>query len=133
MEPLLFHPQGRLVRRARDTANLTSFGVHVRRHRQQRTGEWPQGTRWRHTDARAYVAMPHFGRTAVLAAHVLAILLVARGRPLTRVGHGRPRMLEVGPVAPRSTGLDVGGLGLRMVGVGLGLVLRVVIERLVTK
>ena len=31
-EPLLFHPQGGPVRRARDAAHLTSLGMHLRRH-----------------------------------------------------------------------------------------------------
>lgn len=55
--------------------------------------------------------------------------------PLAPVGVGRVgdlRMLEVEPLTPSGTRLDVGGTGLRMVGVALSLVLRVMIERLAT-
>lgn len=134
--PLLLHPQDGLVRWAGGAAHLASLGVHVRRHRQQRTSEWPQGTRWRHIEVTMHNAMLRFRRNAiVLVARGVSTLPARRVTPLALARCSRPpslRMLEVGPLAPRSTGFDVGGFGLRMVGVGLALVLWVVIERLAT-
>ena len=135
-EPLLFHPQGGLVRRARDAAHLTSLGVHVGRHRQERPGQRTQHTRRWHARFTTPTATLRVRRVPIVVATRVVPTLPATAAPAyTRLRDSRLpglRMVAVGRRRPGSAGLDVEGLGLRMVRVAPTLLLRVVLERLAT-
>jgi hypothetical protein len=125
------------VRWAGDAARLPSLGMHLRRHRQDRPGQRPQGTRRRHLDEpTTHTATLRVGRVAIVcAARVVPTLPATPAPALTQLRSGRlPVLRKVGPRRrhPGSKGLDVDGLGLRMVGVAPTLVLRVVMGRLAT-
>ena len=102
------------MRRARDAAHRPSLGVHVGRHRQERTSQRPQRTQRWHVELTVHIATLRVRRVAIeCAARVVPTLPATLALPLTRLRGGRLR-------------------GLRMVGVGPTLVLRVVMERLAT-
>jgi hypothetical protein len=123
------------VRRARDAAHLLAFGVHLHRHRQERPGQRPQGTRGRRHEPTTRTATLRVGQVAIaFAPRVVPTLPVTPAFALTRLRGGRLWRLRMVGVGRRPTvrAFDVGCVTLRMVGVAPTLVLLVVMERLAT-
>ncbi len=108
----------------------------LRCHRQERPGGRTQRTRRWHARLTTHAATLRVRRLAIVrAARVVPTLPATPAPAFTRLRGGRLPglpMVGVGRCRPGSAGLDVEGLGLRMVGVAPTLVLRVVMERLAT-
>lgn len=124
------------MRPARDAAHLTSLGVHLHRHRQERTGQRPQRPRRWHLEPVTHAAALRVRWVAItFAARVVPTVPATPALALTWLRGGRLpglRMVGVGRRRPTDPALDVGSVGLRVVGVASTLVLRLVMERLAT-